>query len=167
MFYKLGIMAALCTVYYTNVVAEEVPITGTVQSKCVIVTDTAGVYGNPSADKLTTTPADGGVLPVVRYDVSLANAYKAKVTTPTNFTTSPSLTDVVTFTGSTSVDRMSDAGMSGYEAAKVTYDSTTEYDLTVAGSLWLKSESTATNGGGKAFPGGTYRAAVTAECIAK
>jgi hypothetical protein len=167
MFYKTAIVAALCTVSYTNATAEEIMIEGQVQSKCVITTDTAGVYGNPTADKLTTTPADGGVIPIIRYDVSLADAYKAKVTTPSSFTSSPSLNDVVTWTGSTSVDRMSDAAMSGYEAAKVTYNDTTEYDLTESGSLWLKSESTATNGGGKAFPSGTYRAAVTAECIAK
>jgi hypothetical protein len=29
--------------------AAEVPINGTVQSRCVITTDTAGVYGNPNA----------------------------------------------------------------------------------------------------------------------
>ena len=53
------------------------------------------------------------------------------------------------------------------EAAKVTYQNTTEYDLTVAGSTWFKTSSTATNGGDKAFPSGTYRSVVQAECIAK
>ena len=57
--------------------------------------------------------------------------------------------------------------MSGYEAAKTTFNNTTQYDLTVAGSTWFKTSSTAVNGGNKAFPGGEYRAVVEAECIAK
>lgn len=165
MFYKVATAVLVCTVSLAQ--AEDVVITGTVQSKCVINTDIPGVYGNPTADKLSTAPADGGVVPVVRYDVSLADAYKAKITTPTSFTTSPSLTDSVEWTGSTEVKEVSDAGMATYEADKVTYDATTEFDLTVAGSTWFKSNSTAEYGGGKAFPGGTYRAVVQAECIAK
>jgi len=55
------------------------PITGLVASKCVITTDTDGVYGNPTATKLSTLATDGGVLPIVRYDIITANAYKAKV----------------------------------------------------------------------------------------
>jgi hypothetical protein len=57
--------------------------------------------------------------------------------------------------------------MSTYETSKVTYNNTTEFDLLVAGSTWFKSASTAKYGYGKAFPGGTYRAVVQAECIAK
>jgi hypothetical protein len=148
------------------VMAEEVPIVGNVQSKCIINTDKAGVYGNPTADKLSTAPADGGVLPIVRYDVSLAGAYTAKVTTPTSFSASPSLNDTVTWTGSTEVYEVSDAAMSDYEANKVTYDATTEYDLHTAGTTWFKMSSTAEYGYGKSFPGGTYRAVVVAECIA-
>ena len=150
-----------------SVMALDVPIEGTVQSRCVIETDTPGVYGNPNAYTLTTTPADGGVLPIVRFDVTLADAYKAKITHPTSFSTSPSLNDTQTWAGSTEVSSVGDAGMSGYEAAKVEYGSSTEYDLTVAGSTWFKTSSTVTNGGDKAFPGGTYRAVVVAECIAK
>lgn len=150
-----------------SVMALDVPIEGTVQSRCVIETDTPGVYGNPNAYTLTTTPADGGVLPIVRFDVTLADAYKAKIIHPTSFSTSPSLNDTPTWTGSTEVSSVGDAGMSGYEAAKVEYGNSTEYDLTVAGSTWFKTSSTATNGGDKAFPGGTYRAIVQAECIAK
>lgn len=159
-------MAAICLLSGA-VQAETVTITGTVQSRCIINTDTAGVYGNPNAYTLSTAPADGGVLPIVRYDVSLADAYKAKITYPTGFTTSPSLSDVVTWTGATEVQQVSDANMAAYETDKVTYDQTTEYDLTVAGSTWFKTSSTATYGVNKAFPGGTYRAVVTAECIAK
>jgi hypothetical protein len=147
--------------------AEDVPIVGVVQSRCIINTDTAGVYGNPNAYTLTTAPSDGGVVPVVRYDVSLADAYKARITYPTSFSTSPSLSDTVTWTGATTVQEVSDAGMADYDTDKVTYDQTTEYDLTVAGSTWFKTSSTATYGYNKAFPGGTYRAVVQAECIAK
>jgi hypothetical protein len=147
--------------------AEEAPIVGNVQSKCVIHTDTAGVYGNPTASKLSTAAADGGVQPIIRYDVSIAGAYKAKITTPTSFSTSPSLSDTLVWTGSTSVQSVSDAAMSTYETNKVIYDSTTEYDLLVAGSTWFKSSSAVTYGYNKAFPGGTYRAVVQADCIAK
>jgi len=160
-------LAAALVCLSAPTMAEDVVITGNVQSKCVINTDTAGVYGNPTADKLSTAPADGGVVPVVRYDVSLANAYTAKITTPTSFSTSPSLNDTVAWTGATSVLEMSDAAMSDYDTNKVIYDSTTEYDLHTAGSTWFKMDSTAEYGVNKAFPGGTYRAVVQAECIAK
>ena len=150
-----------------SVMAEEVPIIGNVQSKCVITTDTPGIYGNPTADKFSTAPADGGVMPIVRYDVSIANAYKARITTPISFSTSPSLTDTVVWTGSTSVSSVSDAQMSAYETNKIMYDNSTEYALTLAGSTWFKSNSSAKYGYNKAFPGGTYRAVVYAECIAR
>ena len=145
---------------------EDVIITGNVQSKCVINTDTAGIYGNPTPDKLSTAPADGGVMPIIRYDVSLADAYTARVTTPTNFSTSPALTDVVNWTGSTTVSAVSDTAMSDYDTNAVDYDETTEFDLHTAGTVWFKVDSTAEYGYNKAFPGGTYRAVVEAECIA-
>ena len=147
--------------------AEETPIVGNVQTRCLITTDTNGVFGNPLPSKLSTLSADGGVVPVVRYDVTLADSYLAKVTTPTSFSTSPSLTDAVTWTGSTTVTNTTDAGMSAYETGKVTYGSTTQYDLTIAGSTWFSSEATAVYGGTKSFPGGSYTAIVLAECIAK
>ena len=62
-----------------------VDIVGTVEAKCVIQTTKSGVYGNPIASKLSTTPADGGVLPVIRYDVSIADSYTANITHPTSF----------------------------------------------------------------------------------
>jgi hypothetical protein len=152
----------------TKVIAEEVPIQGTVQSRCVITTDTPGVYGNPNAYTLTTASADGGVQPIVRYDVTLANAYYAQITTPTSFAQSPSLSDTVTWTGSTEVSSVSDAtNMGSYETNKVTFGQTTQYDLTATGSTWFKSSSTATYGGNKAFPGGSYTANIEAVCIAK
>jgi len=148
--------------------AENVPITGTVQSRCVISVDTPGVYGNPNAYSLTTAATDGGVQPIVRYDVTLADAYYAQITTPTEFSSSPSLSDTVTWTGSTEVSAISDAtNMGSYETNKVTFGQTTQYDLTATGSTWFKSSSSATYGGNKAFPGGTYVAQVEAVCIAQ
>ena len=160
------IVTAMCLVYGTTWAAD-IPITGEVQSRCTIDTDTAGAYGNPNAYTLTTLPASGGMLAVTRIDTTLADAYFVRVTHPDSFSTAPTANATVTFTGETEVSAVGDAGMSGYEAAKTTFGNTTQYDLTVAGSLWLKTSSTATNGGDKAFPSGTYRAIVVAECIAK
>tara|TARA_R110000744_G_scaffold177653_1_gene296571 strand:+ start:986 stop:1486 length:501 start_codon:yes stop_codon:yes gene_type:complete len=144
-----------------------VEITGTVAAKCIIQVDKAGVYGNPSSSILSTAPSDGGVLPVIRFDVALADYYTANITHPNSFTSSPALTDYVSWTGSTSVTKTSDAGMSGYDASKVTYDNTTVFDLTVAGSTWFSTSSTATYAGSKPFTGGTYTSIVQASCIAK
>ena len=149
-------------------IAENVPINGNVQSRCVIVTDTPGVYGNPNAYTLTTTPADGGLLAITRVDITLADAYKVKVTAPDTFSSSPSLPDTPTFVGDTEVSAVSDAtGMGSYETNKVEYGMTDEYDMTASGSTWFKTSSTATMGGNKAFPGGNYTALVNVECIAK
>jgi hypothetical protein len=147
--------------------AEGVQIEGTVQAKCVIRTDRNGIYGNPIASKLSTTPADGGVTPIVRYDVALAGYYIARITHPTSFSTSPTLTDTVAWEGGSSVSSVSAAGMSAYDAAKVEYDATTEFDLTVAGTTWFKVDSEADYGYDKAFPAGTYRSVIQADCIAK
>ena len=159
----LSLVLASCSPAY----AAETSITGNVQTRCLITTDTNGVFGNPLPSKLSTLSADGGVVPVVRYDVTLADSYLAKVTTPTSFSSSPSLSDSVAWTGSTIVTNTTDVDMAGYEAAKITYGSTTQYDLTVAGSTWFSSEATASYGVNKAFPGGLYTAIVFAECIAK
>ena len=147
--------------------AADTTIVGNVQSKCVIHTDTAGVYGNPTADKLSTNSADGGVTPIIRYDVSIPGAYVAKITTPSSFSSSPSLSDNVAWTGSASVSSVSDAAMSDYETNKVVYNDSTEFGLHTAGTTWFKASSTASYGYGKAFPGGEYRAVVQAECIAQ
>lgn len=147
--------------------AADVPIEGSVASKCAIYTDTQGVYGNPNPDELSTDPADGGVIPIVRYDVILADAYKAKISYPTSFSSSPALTDALAWTGDVIVAQVSESGMSAYETGKVQYDSTTEFDLTIAGSTWFKVESGVTYGVGKSLPGGSYKAFVVAECIAK
>lgn len=148
--------------------AENVPITGTVQSRCVIQTDQPGVYGNPNAYTLTTSASDGGLDASIRVDVSLANAYYVAITAPTEFSSSPVLPDAVTWTGSTEVSAVSDAtGMGTYETSKVVTDMTTRYEMSATGSTWFKTASEAKMGGDKAFPGGNYTAMVVAECIAK
>jgi len=77
-------------------------INGTVESRCTVNTDTSGYYGNPNAYTLTTLPASAGQVPVIRIDTSLANAYKAQISYPTSFSSSPSLGDTVVWTGSSS-----------------------------------------------------------------
>jgi len=149
-------------------VAENTEINGTVQSRCIISTDTAGTYGNPNAYTLTTGTSDGGVLAVTRFDVTLADAYYAQITAPSEFSSSPSLPDVVTWTGDTEVQAVSDStGMADYETNKVEFNYTDKYDLTATGSTWFKTSSVATMGGDKAFPGGSYTALVVAECVAQ
>lgn len=158
---------ALCvSLAAMNAYAVDTPIIGQVESKCVVTTDKQGVYGNPSASILSTDAADGGVEPVVRFDVVLAEAYKAVIAHPISFSQSPQLNDVVNWTGSTSVEAVSDAGMSAYDTSKVEYDNMTEVDLDIAGSTWFKVSSEADYGFNKALPGGTYTAIVEANCIA-
>lgn len=149
------------------IASVEVPITAQVESKCVIVTDTPGVYGNPTSNKLSTAPSDGGVMPVVRYDIIEADTYKAQISYPRNFTSSPNLSDIVNWSGDVELAEVSDASMSAFETNKIQFDNVTEYDLTVAGSAWFKVSSTAEYGYNKSFPGGQYTASVLAECIAK
>lgn len=164
--YTFAAFLMATSVSYAN--AENVPINGTVQSRCIIQTDNPGTYGNPNAYTLTTSPTDGGELAVVRFDVSLADAYYAQITAPSEFSSSPNLPDVVTWTGDTEVQAISDAtGMADYETNKVELGMMDKYDLTATGSTWFKTSSTATMGGNKAFPGGNYTALVVAECIAQ
>jgi len=148
--------------------SENAPINGTVQSRCIIQTDQAGTFGNPNAYTLTTSPTDGGDPAVIRYDVTLADAYYAQISIPTSFSSSPTLPDQVTWTGDTTVKTISDAtGMGSYETNKLELGDVDRYDLTATGSTWFETTSTAVMGGSKAFPGGNYTAMVTAECIAK
>lgn len=160
-----GVVVSLGLV--TQAYAANTPIVGNVESKCSIFTDRAGVYGNPTPDELSTAPVDGGVHPIVRFDVALADVYTAKISWPNGFTSSPNLNDALTWDGNVEVSSTSDTGMAGYEAAKIEYENTTEYDLTVSGSTWFKVESNVTYGVGKALPGGAYNANVVAECVAK
>jgi hypothetical protein len=117
---------------------------------------------------LSTAGTDGGVPPVIRFDIAQAGYYTAKIVVPSTFSSAPALSDSVTWTGSVTVDAMSDStGMAGYEAGKVTYDYTTEYDMTAAGTTWFEVTSQADYGYGKSLPAGTYTAIVSAECIAQ
>ena len=167
MFKKITFAAALSLVPFATIAAE-VPITGTVESRCVIQTSTPGTYGNPNAYTLSTQAHDGGDQAVVRFDVSLADAYFAEITPPTAFSSSPSLPDQVSWTGEVSVQTVSDAtGMGTYETDKLEIGDTDRYDMTATGSTWFAIHSTATMGGNKAFPGGTYTAVAEAVCIAK
>jgi len=164
---KSTTLALLLCIAPLAVQAADVPISGNVQTRCLIMTDTNGVFGNPVPSKLSTAAADGGVVPVVRYDVTLADSYVAKISTPTSFSASPVLSDSVAWVGATTVTQTTDAGMSIYETNKATYGSTTEFDLTIAGSTWFSSSASAVYGYNKSFPGGSYSAIIVAECIAK
>lgn len=148
-------------------VAANTPIQGTVESKCVIQTDTTGVYGNPSPSVLSTDPTAGGVNPIVRYDILAADHYKAVISYPNTFSSSPELADVTNWSGDIKVGQTSDALMSGFETNKVSYNNTVEFDLTVAGSVWFDIDSAADYGYDKSFPAGDYTAMVVAECIAQ
>jgi hypothetical protein len=160
---KLVALIALCSL---NAVADSTPIYGTVESKCVITTDTTGVYGNPTPNKLSTTAADGGVEAIIRYDVVSAGYYKARIAYPNTFSSSPALADIVNWEGSISVGEVSDAGMSAYDTNKIEYNNVYETNLTIAGSTWFKVSSVATYGYDKSFPSGDYSAVVEAECVA-
>jgi hypothetical protein len=145
------------------------PINGLVQANCSIYTTTPGEYGNPSPWKLSTTAADGGVEAIIRVDIAAADYYKTKFTHPNSFSSAPTLTDGVAWTGSTTVSSHSVSGMSAYEAAKVVVSNTTTYNMTLAGSTWFKVASTASYGSADntALPAGNYTAMIVAECIAK
>ncbi len=153
----------------TTAYAANIDITGTVQSRCIVNTDTQGVYGNPNAYTLTTLPASAGQVPIVRIDASLANAYNAQISYPTSFSTSPSLSDTTAWEGAVGVEQTSSADMSGYQAASTTTGAMRIYPLSIAGTTWFSVASTATYGGGqqKPFPGGSYKAVILAECIAQ
>ena len=160
----IGLMLVATTAYAGNI-----DITGTVESRCIVNTDTPGVYGNPNAYTLTTLPASAGQVPIVRIDSSLANAYNAQISYPTSFSSSPSLSDTTAWVGAVGVEQTSSADMSGYQAASSTTGAMRTYALTIAGTTWFSVASTATYGGGqqKPFPGGSYKAVILAECIAQ
>ena len=138
---KLAITAL--TVLALPAIAEEAVITGNIESKCVINTDTNGVFGNPVAGTLSTLPTDGGVMPIIRYDVALGDAYTARITAPNSFSTSPSIDDVVNWTADVEVSEVSDTAMADYETDKIEYEYTTEFDMHTAGTTWFKVTSKA------------------------
>jgi hypothetical protein len=159
----LAVLSAICL---NASASASVPINGVVESKCVITTDTSGIYGNPSPNILSTTATDGGVEPVIRYDIISADHYKAVISYPNDFSSSPTLNDVVNWDGDVTVGEVSDASMSAFETDKITYNNTVEFDLTVAGSVWFNVESDADYGYDKSFPAGDYSTLVEAECVA-
>ena len=162
----LIVMASLSAATMAH--ADNPTIRGTVASKCSVYTTTQGVFGNPSPNTLSTAAADGGVQPVVRYDVAIGNYYYGRITYPTSFTSSPNLTSsALEWTGDVDVSQVSVPAMSAYTTNAVAYDSTIQYDLTLAGSTWFEISSEATYGYNQAFPAGSYVASVVAECIAK
>tara|TARA_R110000823_G_scaffold261056_2_gene381736 strand:+ start:1112 stop:1609 length:498 start_codon:yes stop_codon:yes gene_type:complete len=162
---KIATLAFLMSA--TSALAVDSPIGGVVQPKCSVWTDVSGVYGHPLPYKLSTLPADGGVKASIRYDIAQADYYKARITHPNSFSSSPSLSDAVAWTGSSIVGQVSVAAMSAYEAAKVTYNNVTEFNMTLAGSTWFTVSSTAQYGNTKSLPAGSYTAMIKAECIAK
>jgi len=165
--FKQALIASTMFLTFNALAQSEVPITGNVASKCVITTDTPGVYGQPTTNVLSTNPQDGGVTPIVRYDIIEADAYKAQISYPNAFTSSPVLNDVVNWAGAVEVSEVSNSEMAAFETNKIEWDNVTEFDLTLAGSVWFKIDSIADYGYEKSFPGGIYRASVLAECIAK
>ena len=92
-----------CSLFASKVEAGT-NINGNVESRCTVNTDTTGYYGNPNAYTLTTVPSSAGQLPVIRIDTSLANAYKAQISYPTSFSSSPSLGDTTSLPGGKIVD---------------------------------------------------------------
>ncbi len=157
-----------CSLFASKVEANA-EISGSVESRCTVNTDTPGVYGNPNAYTLTTAPASAGQKPIVRFDVSLANAYHAQVSYPEEFSSSPSLSDTVAWTGSVGVAQSSSSDFDDYQSNSTTTGAMRQYSMADAGTLWVEVESQATYGGGqqKAFPGGSYTAIVVAECVAQ
>jgi hypothetical protein len=158
------LLALACMVPF--VASANVPIMGTVESKCVITTETPGIYGNPTPNKLSTNEVDGGITPVIRFDVAIADYYKAVIATPEDFVTAPALQDVVNFEGEVSVSEVTDAAMAAYDTDKRVYNNVSEFDLSVAGTVWFKATSIASYGYDKSFPAGNYNAVVEATCIA-
>lgn len=160
------ILTAILALLALTTQSAEVPIRGMVSSKCVINTDTPGVYGNPTPSMLSTDRADGGITPVIRFDVVESGYYKAIITVPNAFTSSPALSDAVNWTGSVAVSKVTDAAMSSYTTNKRVYNNNTEFDLTVPGTVWFSATSKAQYGYNKSFPAGEYKSLVLAECIA-
>ena len=146
--------------------AEDVYIEGNVESRCMITTDTPGIYGNPTPYELSTDSADGGIVPIVRYDVITGDYYKAVISHPDSFSNSPVLNDITAWTGEFSVNEVSDTAMSDYETNKVEYNNKTEFDLTTAGTTWFSVASSVQYGAQTSFPAGSYVAVVEAECVA-
>jgi hypothetical protein len=101
----------------TPIIAAD--IDGTVESRCTVATTVPGNMVTQMLIRLQLDPASAGQVPVIRFDTTLANAYYAQVTYPTSFSSSPSLSDNVTWTGAVTLKAHGESGMSGYQAASV------------------------------------------------
>lgn len=158
-----------CALLMPKKAAANTNISGQVESRCEVVTDIPGYYGNPSAFLLTTLPASNGQVPQIRITNTLANAYKAIVSYPTSFSSSPSLSNSVAWSGAVAIASASSSDMSGYQAASTVTNNGAmrTYNLTHAGTIYVTVTSTATYGGNKAFPGGQYVAVAEASCVAQ
>lgn len=143
------------------------PITGTVQASCSIVTTTPGQYGVPNIWKLSTAAADGGQDAVIKTTIGTADKYKITITHPNSFSSSPSLSDTLTWTGSSVYTSGSASGMSAYETGKTVVGNTTTFDMTLAGTTFFTVASSAQYGYNRAFPSGSFTATIVASCVAK
>ena len=95
-------LAVICfLILSTPAFAANSPISGNVQAKCSIWTETQGVYGNPLPNKLDTLPASGGTKASIRVDIAQANFYKTRFTHPISFSSSNVTTFDMTLAGST------------------------------------------------------------------
>ena len=93
----LKIVVPLAASILATEALAQTEIVGNVESKCIIISETPGVYGNPTPYELTTNPTNGGVMPIIRYDVLAADYYKAVIEYPVAFSSSPTLDDVVSW----------------------------------------------------------------------
>lgn len=143
------------------------PITGTVQASCSIVTTTPGKYGVPNIWRLSTTPSEGGQPAVIKTTIGTADKYKITITHPNSFSSSPSLSDTLAWTGSSVYTSGSASGMSAYETGKTVVGNTTTFDMTLAGTTFFTVASSAQYGYNRAFPSGSYTANIVASCVAK
>jgi hypothetical protein len=143
------------------------PITGTVQASCSIVTTTPGKYGVPNIWRLSTTPSEGGQPAVIKTTIGTADKYKITITHPNSFSSSPSLSDTLTWTGSSVYTSGSASGMSAYETGKTVVGNTTTFDMTLAGTTFFTVASSAQYGYNRAFPSGSFTATIVASCVAK
>lgn len=166
MFNKLTILASIMCASMSY--AETVPISGTVQSQCSIVTDRAGTYGNRADPEILSTASQSGGNPAsIRIDVVSGDVYTALISLPQDFSSSPVLKDTVSWDGTILTSQVSDPAMADYNSTAIDYGMAKEYNLHTAGSVWIEVNSTAVYGGSKPFPGGNYTALINVQCIPK
>jgi|TARA_R110000823_G_scaffold172196_1_gene304720 hypothetical protein len=164
-FVTLGFLLSICG----SVWATSTPITGTVEAKCAIFTTVNPKYGNPNPYTLTTLPASGGTEAILRTDVLAADYFDLLITHPNSFSSSPTLTDSIGFSGASVVNAVGVSGMSVYETNKLVVNNTTRFRLLLAGATWFKVSSVMVYGATDttALPAGNYTSLITATCLAR